>query len=638
MTPPVLPRGSLVRTLVQLAYWDVRGRLRRASPEAVRAVVEALGVDPAAPAPAVEPVTVAWDGRLRLNLRLPGPPDRLRCVVLLEGGGELEESELSVRRVRVRDGSVECRVALAGRLPWGCHRAVVSTGGRRLQTVVLSAPRHLPGVAPPRLGLWVPTYGLWSRTDGFCADFEALRRAASWALARGAGVLATLPLFAALLDEPCEPSPYLPASRLFWNELFVHLPGSRGPAAAELVDYQAAFAERRALLEESWRELPDRRKEEVRAWARQQPWLAQYAAFRAYLERHRRPWRAWPEGARSGVRLDGTDPVARDVYAYAQWLADRQLQAVAETGVWLYLDLPLGAHPDGFDPWQFRGLFVEGVSAGAPPDPFSALGQDWSFPPVHPQRAREDGYAYLRACLARLFRVARMVRLDHVMALHRLYWIPKGFPATEGVYVRYPADELYAAVMLEALRAGAVVVGEDLGTVPGAVRRELKRRGLWRMYVLAFEAGSEPLRPPAADTVASLGTHDTAPFASWWEGLDLVELHGLGRMTAEQMSAERDRRRAVVTALARQLGVRDPSPRTALQAALRWLAESPAGSVLVHLEDLWLETACHNVPGTTADQHPNWRRRLRYPVEAWDELPEVSETLQDLAARRSRYP
>lgn len=638
MTAPVLPRGSLVRTLVQLAYWEVRGRLRRASPEAVRAVAEALGVDPAAPPPAVEPVTVAWDGRLRLKLRLPAPPDRLRCAVLLEGGGELEESELTVRRVGGREDSVVCHVALPGRLPWGCHRAVVSTGGRRLETMVLSAPRRLPGVAPPRLGLWVPTYGLWSRTDGFCADFEALRRAASWALARGAGVLATLPLFATLLDEPCEPSPYLPASRLFWNELFVHLLGSRGSAPTGLVDYRAAFAEKRALLEESWRQLPDRRKEEVRAWARQQPWLAQYTAFRAYLERQRRPWRAWPEAARAGVRLDGADPVAPDVYAYAQWLADRQLQAVAETGVWLYLDLPLGAHSDGFDPWQFRGLFVEGVSAGAPPDPFSALGQDWSFPPVHPQRAREDGYAYLRACLARLFRVARMVRLDHVMALHRLYWIPKGFPATEGVYVRYPADELYAAVMLEAVRAGAVVVGEDLGTVPGAVRRELKRRGLWRMYVLAFEAGSEPLRPPAADTVASLGTHDTASFASWWEGLDLVELHGLGRMTAEQMSAERGRRRAVVTALARQLGLRDPSPRTALQAALRWLAESPAGSVLVHLEDLWLETTCHNVPGTTADQHPNWRRRLRYPAEAWDELPEVSETLQDLAARRSRCP
>ncbi len=581
---------------------------------------------------------MAWDGRLRLKLRLPGPVDRLRCTVLLEGGGEVGEPELAVRHVRGRDGWVESHVQVPGRLPFGCHRAVVSTGGRKLHTVVLSVPRRLPGASPPRVGLWVPTYGLWSRTCGPCGDFEALRRAASWALARGAGVLATLPLFAGLLDEPFEPSPYLPASRLFWNELFVHLPGPQRPAATGLVDYRAAFAEKRALLEEGWRQLPDRLKEEVRGWVREQPWMPQYATFRAYLERQRRPWRAWPEAARSGVRLDGADPVARDVYAYAQWLADRQLQAVAETGVWLYLDLPLGAHPDGFDPWQFRELFVEGVSAGAPPDPFSALGQDWSFPPVHPQRAREDGHAYLRACLARLFRVARMVRLDHVMALHRLYWIPRGFPATEGVYVRYPADELYAAVILEAFRAGAVVVGEDLGTVPSAVRRELERRGLWRMYVLAFEAGSERLRPPAPGTVASLGTHDTAPFASWWQGLDLVELQRLGRITVEHMSAERDRRQAVVTALARELGVRGPSPRTALQAALRWLAESPAGSVLVHLEDLWLETACHNVPGTTADQHPNWRRRLRYPVEAWDELREVSETLQDLALRRGRHP
>ncbi len=603
--------------------------MRRAPREAVKAVWEALDVDPLAPPPVVEPVAVAWDGRLRLRLRLPGV-ERVRCAVFLEDGRELGWTGIEARRRR-RPDSME--VAVPGQLPLGAHRAVVEAAGGRWETVVLSAPRRLTPERPPRLGLWVPTYALWSGVDRRFADFGLLRHAARWASGHGVGVLATLPLLAALLDQPFEPSPYLPASRLFWNELFVHVPGSGQPSSPEpLVDYRAAFAHRRAALEHAWRRLPEGTREQVRAWAGQRAWLGRYAAFRACLERYRRPWRQWPEAAEAR----GGDPEVCDVYAYAQWLADLQLREVAQTGVWLYLDLPLGVHPDGFDTWEFPQLFVQGVSVGAPPDPFSPAGQDWSFAPLHPQRGRQDGHAYLRACLAHLFQVAKMVRLDHVMALHRLYWIPRGFPPDQGVYVRYPVEEMYAAVLLEAARAGAVVVGEDLGTVPREVRRELDRRGLWRMYVLAFEA-SRVLPPPGRNSVASLGTHDTPPFAAFWEASDLEERERAGVLTPEQAQLERARRQRVVEDLAQALGLRDCSPRSALQAALRWLAESPAGCVLVHLEDLWLERAAHNLPGTTDRQHPNWRRRLRHPVEAWDGL-EGCRLLQELAAARGADP
>lgn len=615
--------------VVQLAYWDVQGRVRRASPEAVKAVWEALDVDPLAPRPVVEPVAVAWDGRLRLRVRLAGV-ERVRCALLLEDGRELGWTEVEAG-LRRRPGFAE--FAVPGRVPLGAHRALVEAAGQRFETVVLSAPRRLTPDPPPRLGLWVPTYALWSRVDGRFADFELLRRAARWACGHGAGVLATLPLFTALLDEPFEPSPYLPASRLFWNELFVHVPGSDLPSSLDpLVDYRAAFARRRDALERAWRGLPEGIRERVRAWARARKWLGRYAAFRAWLERYRRPWRQWSVAAEA----KNADPGVCEVYTYAQWLAHLQLQEVAQTGVWLYLDLPLGVHPDGFDTWQFPQLFVPGVSVGAPPDPFSPAGQDWSFAPVHPQRARQDGHAYLRACLAHLFQVAKMVRLDHVMALHRLYWIPRGFSPDQGVYVRYPVEEMYAAVLLEAARAGAVVVGEDLGTVPREVRRELDRRGLWRMYVLAFEA-ARALRPPGRNSVASLGTHDTAPFAAFWEGSDLEDRERVGLLTPEQAQAERARRQRAVEDLAHALGLHDRSPPAALRAALRWLAESPAGCVLVHLEDLWLDRAAHNVPGTTDHQHPNWRRRLRYPVEAWD-APEVRRLLQELAAARRTAP
>ncbi len=619
---------------VQAAYWDASGRLRRASPEAVRAVVEAMGVDPVAPPHPVEPTVVAWEGRWGVRLRLPAVPQGLSCGLVLEDGTELAGRPMHLRGVRRVAESFEVWAAYPQRLPLGAHRAFLDVEGQVLEATVLSVPRRLPPLQPPRWGVWIPVYGLWSRDVQAQADFALLRRAAEWLHARGAGILATLPLFPTLLQEPFEPSPYLPASRLFWNELFVHLPGKgRGATEQGLLDYEATFAAQHAHLHRSWAALPQGLKAQVRAWTREQPHLLEYAAFRAYLESQGRPWRTWPEAARAGQLPPGTGEAA-DVYAYAQWLATRQLAEVAQTGTWLYLDLPLGVHPDGFDAWRFRGQFVQGVSVGAPPDPFAAAGQDWSFAPLHPLRLREDGYAYLRACFAHLFRVARMVRLDHVMALHRLYWIPRGFPATEGVYVRYPAEELYAAILLEAARAGAVVVGEDLGTVPPSVRRELDRRGLWRMYVLVFEAESPALREPEPNTVASLGTHDTPAFASFWSGMDVEARQSMGLLSQEQAAVARLRRQEVVASLARQLGVPADSPESALRAALRWLAESRAGCVLVHLEDLWGEVFAHNVPGTTADQHPNWRRRLRYAVEDWERLEAVEELLRVVAHGR----
>jgi len=446
-------------------------------------------------------------------------------------------------------------------------------------------------------------------------------------------VLGTLPIYAGLLDEPCEPSPYLPATRLFWNELMVHVEAPRAHGRGDPIDYRQAFQEQRARLRELWRACGEGKRREIEAWAAQQPWLWDYATFRALLDQQRRPWRQWPEVYRAGFVPEGAvDAETRGVYLYAQWLATQQLKQVASEGVWLYLDLPLGVHADGFDTWRFSRMFVKGVTVGAPPDPFSATGQDWGFAPLHPYRMREDGYAYLRACLSRAFTVASMLRLDHVMALHRLYWIPQGFSAAEGVYVRYPAQELYAAVMLEAARANAVVVGEDLGTVPKEVRRELDRRGLWRMYVMMFELEGPHPRKPARNTVASLGTHDTPTFVGFWRGLDLVERERLGLLGPHEAQTEQMRREEQVRSLASWLGVNPEDWRGALRRLLRWLGRSPAGCVLVSVEDLWGEIERHHLPGTSS--HAHWRRRLRYPLEEWTQLEEVRELVEELCTAR----
>lgn len=618
---------------VQRAYWDVTGRWRRSPPEAVRAVEEALQVDPKAPVPVLEPVVVAWGGRVRIPLRVMDHLERVACAVELEDGGELGWRVLPV----VMQGPGQARVRLPGRLPLGAHRLRVAAGQRRWETVVLSAPRRLPPATPPAWGVWVPPHALWSWEEGG-PNFQLLLRVARWLRELGGGVLGTLPLYAALLDEPCEPSPYLPATRLFWNEFLVYTgpEGSRS-ARPELTDYRQAYLHHKSRLVRMWRTCPDGQRGEVEAWARRQPWLSEYAAFRALLDYRRCPWRQWPEPYRSGRVPEGaTQLELYGAYVYGQWLASRQLAGVASEGVWLYLDLPLGVHADGFDTWRFRGLFADGVSVGAPPDPFSPRGQDWGFPPPHPERSREGGHAYLRACLAQAFQVGRMLRLDHVMALHRLYWIPRGFPATEGVYVRYPTEELYAAVLLEAARAGAVVVGEDLGTVPGEVRRALDRRGLWRMYVLPFELRARGPREPPANGVASLGTHDTPTFAAFWQTLDVAERQRLGILDARAARRERRRGRAQVRSLARWLHV-DPGDREgAFRALLRWLGGSPAGCVLVALEDLWGETLPHHLPGVAFPAYPNWRRPVRYPLEQWMHLKGVYEALAELRQARER--
>src|SRR5690606_31991443 len=291
----------------------------------------------------------------------------------------------------------------------------------------------------------------------------------------------------------------------------------------------------------------------------------------------------------------------------------------------LYMDLPLGCHPEGFDTWRWRDQFAD-ARAGAPPDLFFKGGQDWGFPPLHPGRARAAGHAYWVASLRHVMRMSAMLRLDHVMGLHRLYWIPRGLPTSQGVYVRYPEEELYAVLCLESHRNRTELVGEDLGTVPDEVRAAMDAHGLRRMYVIPFELDPEraKLPPPPAASVASLGTHDLPPFRGFLEGRDL----------GERPEDERTARRAWTAALARALGTPDARPESLLPAALRSISASAARLVLVALEDLWLETEPQNTPGTSGAE--NWSRRARHWMEELDALPEVEALLAAVAGARAR--
>jgi 4-alpha-glucanotransferase len=641
---------------LSVSYRDTRGQLQVARPEALLAVLEALGVPIEQPeeAPALlrarqaaewrqrcEPVTVAWEGEpATLRLRLPASPARTRfaaCLELEDGSsrelhGDLREvpvsgqAEVDGHRYTVRT------LSLPPNLPWGYHRLVLEfADSEPVSTTVIAAPRRAWMSRSASTGTWgtfVPLYA-WSSQQswgaGHIGDLAALLE---WTRAAGGRFAGTLPLLATFLDEPYEISPYRPVSRLFWNEFYVQvtaLPEFQRSEAARalvaspefqaelhhlrnqrLVDYRAGMRLRRRVLaqlaRECW-ETPSTRRDELEAWSATNPEAERYARFRATVEERQAGWRSWPEALHSSD-LREADPTMTAYHLYVQWAAETQLTRLAGKGglegSGLYLDLPLGVHPDGFDTWRFRGLFLEGVSVGAPPDPFFADGQVWGFPPLHPERQREDGYAYFRACLRHHLCHAWMLRVDHVMGLHRLYLVPAGSSGRDGVYLHYPAEELYALLTLESHRCRCIVLGEDLGTVPGAVRRAMARHGLLRMYVLPFE-----LRPgggwtsPPRNALACLGTHDLPPFAALWQSWPpeererlLARLRDAGYLPAS--------------------GSADPS--TALRGFLALLAASPALAVVINLEDLWLESEPQNRPGTGPEQ-PNWRRKARYGLE-----------------------
>jgi 4-alpha-glucanotransferase len=310
----------------------------------------------------------------------------------------------------------------------------------------------------------------------------------------------------------------------------------------------------------------------------------------------------------------------------------------------MYLDLPLGVHPHGYDVWRHRALFATDVSVGAPPDAVFVSGQDWGFPPLDPGRLREQHCQYVIAYLRHHLQHARILRIDHVMGLHRLFWIPKGLGAGEGVYVRYPAEEFYAILSLESRRHNAWIVGENLGTVPSYVSPAMRRHNIQSMYVVHYEQASDAhgaLRAVPTDCVASINTHDMPPFAASWRDSDIDDRLKLGLLdrtgARTERRARREQRRSLMHFLERKglLVGASADPRRVLRAILAFLSASPARTVLVNLEDLWLETRHQNIPGTH-DEHPNWQRKARYSLEAFREMPEVLDALREVDHVRKR--
>ena len=675
---------------VQTAYYEISGRYRESPPEAILEVLKMLGAPLARVEDAgealrqrrqflwqrgIEPVVIAWQGRaptVKVRVESASAEAPAHYELALENG----EHRRGVCQDEQRRKPVPCRLegatyiarrlTIPERLPLGYHRLTLAVGKRSFQAFLFAAPlKAFVAESHRQWGVFCPLYALGSQQSWGSGSFADLERFGSMVAQLGGNVVGTLPLLAAFLNEIYNPSPYAPVSRLFWNEFYLDVAGvpelqksSTAQAIANsssfreelealraepLVQYRPAMALKRRLLEELARSIskaPDQRRARFEEFVTHHSRVEDYAAFRATVERQRKPWREWPGASRDGTIGAGDyDADAKHYHLYVQWLAQEQMQALAlnSGGAALYLDFPLGVNLDGYDVWREREAFAIDASGGAPPDDFFNKGQDWGFPPLHPEGLRNQGYAYYVDCVRHHLAHAGLLRIDHVMGLHRLYWVPRGFSPTEGVYVRYPAEEFYAILSLESERQRTEIVGENLGTVPPYVNAAMERHNIHGMFVAQFCVGTDrnhalPSSIPAA-AVASLNTHDTPTFAGFWQEKDIQDRIELGLLAGAEIDRERRTRAAQREALAAYLQSRgwlQEATQDAAAVLRAWLCEmarSETHLLLVTLEDLWLETAPQNVPGTW-EERPNWRRKAKFPLESVSSLPSVAETLK----------
>ncbi len=653
----------------------------------------------------VEPVEVIRfpDPRIQtLRVRLPDGGNfaarDYRMSLIAEG----EDALVTEGRLQMlREGVAQ--VTIPQRLGLGYHFLEITVAGpggsRRAEQMRIVCPKSCTRVATVLksergFGLWTNLYALRSDSNYGVGDLTDLRRLGNWAADRGAAFVGVNPLHS-LWNRGHDISPYSPVSRIFRNEIYLDVTAVpefeycqpaqelvasdcfreelRQLRASSQVDYQRAADLKRTVLRLLYREFVEQqlprgtgRAGEFRGYIQSAgSALALYATFRA-LEDHllsqeqmRGGWPNWPSPLRDPhspavKQFQGEHAFEIDYHRYLQFELDRQVASVAndvksKMPIGIYADLALGVHPHGCDTWAFKDNFVTGVHVGAPPDDFATAGQDWGLPPIDPMKLRQNRYRYwiqvVRSCL----RGAGALRIDHVMGLFRQFWIPKHLPGSQGAYIRFPAEGLLGILALESTRHRAVVVGEDLGTVPAGLQARLSRWGILSSRVLYFERDRRgrfrPSREYSHRALVAANTHDQAPLAGYWSGRDLKLRREAGayvddmvaRKAVEQRKSER---RALLRRLCHEgflTATNDSLGRTELAAAIyAFLAQTPAPLLAVSLDDLAGEVNPVNLPGVPMDRFPNWSRRMSVSLEQLSRRVAAQLILDGVAARAIR--
>jgi len=586
-------------------------------------------------------VAQATIDRLREVIGRPPADLEERAPIVARPGDALEVDEADVvcedGEVRHVDGE------LPADFPLGYHW-LQSPEGRRRRLIVSPGRCWLP--EQRSWGWAVQLYAARSRGSwgiGDLADLRAIRRMAA---DQGAGFVLINPLHAVAPTAGQEASPYLPATRRFRNPIYLRVsevPGAdsvdleedagRALNDGSLIDRDAIWARKREVLMRIF--FSHGGGEAFARWREEQgQTLQDWATYAAIVEEHGGDWHTWPEGLRRPESRELADYVQQHgavvgFHAWLQWALD--LQFTAATGdMTVIQDLPIGFAGGGADAWAWQDVLAEGVNVGAPPDAFNSQGQDWGSPPLIPWRLRDADYEPFIQSIRATMAGAGGLRIDHVMGLFRLWWVPSDGSAADGAYVRYPADDLLDIVALESSRAQALVVGEDLGTVEDGVREAMAEHGVLSYRLLWFE-DDDPAEWPA-EAMAAITTHDLPTVAGLWSGKDVEEQREHGTGTDEEL--ERGR----TSLLGHLPGLADGAPvEDAVTRAHELLAQAPSTLLSATLDDALGELRRPNMPGTT--DRPNWSLPLPVLVEDLADHPllqQVAKTLADgVAADRT---
>lgn len=590
------------------AYRDTSRRWQHIGPETRNAVLRAMGLEPHRPRPLVGP-----------DIRVLAPGE----TMAVESTGDLVLEDGTRLRVEKQ---------IPPDLPLGYHQFQPDNAERRVWIIKRPSSCWMP----PALKVWgwaVQLYAARSRASWGLGDLGDLRRLASWSRQLGAGVLMLNPLCAVAPQIPQQASPYYPSSRRFRNPLYLkveEIPGAQDAsvdlpaltaAARQLnerprIDRDAVFRSKMEALARIWQlHLEDPAFD--RYCLEMGEGLRSFAGFCTLAERYGDDWHQWPREYQQPNSL----AVKRYVqersdrlrfHMWLQWQLDVQLErAAAELP--LVTDLPIGVSPGGADAWQWQDVLAEGATVGAPPDQFNMDGQDWALPPFIPHRLRAACYAPLIETIRASLRHARGLRIDHVMGLFRLYWIPRGLGPKHGAYVRYASEESLAIVAVESHRAQAWIAGEDLGTVENKVRRQLAQNRMLSYKLLWFEDDLPDEFPELG--LAAVTTHDLPTVAGLWTGFDFAAQERIGLQPSEVGFQQLRRRLMAATGL-----TDNATPAEAVAEAYQALGRAPSAVLAASLEDAAAVEERPNMPGTV-DQWPNWSLALPQPLDEIESMP-----------------
>jgi 4-alpha-glucanotransferase len=648
----------------------------------------------------------------QVNVPADALEQRLTWQVVLADGtrrdGELRAGELQETERHEFGGRAwtHRHLPLADGLPIGRHElhARLGDGPEGTCALVVAPPRCFePDSLHAGERLWgvaVQLYTLRSADNWGIGDFADLEYVVRRAAQHGASFVGLNPLHALFPSDPAHFSPYSPSTRHFLNVLYIAVPripefaecaeavAHAGTAefreeierlrATDLVDYRGVTQLKLPLLRKLYRHFVQRhlagpvtpRAEAFRRYRDERGDALRLHALHDAIAEHLRAqdagrywgWPAWPDDLREPSR-PGVAEFARqhvdDVqfHAWLQWVADEQVADVQRLAtdlgmpVGLYGDYAVGVNPAGSETWSNQRVYRMGAGVGAPPDPLALKGQDWGIPPQDPQALVTAGYEPFRMLIAANMRHFGALRIDHVMALFRQWWVPTGFESTNGGYVHYPLDDLMSVVALESVRHRCLVVGEDLGTVPDEMRRTMPEYAVYHYKVLLFEKveGGHFRRPEHFErrAIATVTTHDLPTLRGYWEGHDLALRDALdlfpGKDIRQHVYAERERDRAALLEALDATGLRPrevvaasevPFSDELARAIQLYLARSSAALVVLQIEDLIGMTDPVNVPGTN-DEHPNWQRKVSATIEQVFEDEATAELLEDVQFARS---